>query len=67
MAIKEIVKSFFAFLSDMNAKTQEEYQGYLDRYENCDVEQLKRYYDSATGVRKMALASLLREKNGGVE
>lgn len=67
MGFKEIGKAVFQAFSDMAKKRQAEYQGYLERYENCDIEQLKRYYESATGVRKMAVAALLREKNGSVE
>lgn len=67
MGFKEVCKSVLGFIAEYNQKTQEEYQQYLEGYEHYDVDQLMRIYKSASGVKKMALAALIREKNGSLE
>lgn len=71
MSFKEgfvtVCKSVFKYFSDYSQKTQAEYQEYREKYEDCDVDRLMRIYESASGVKKMALASLIRDKNGSLE
>ena len=62
-----VCKSIYKCISDYSQKTQAEYQEYRERYKHYDVDRLMRVYESSSGVKKMALASLIREKNGSME
>ena len=63
----KVCKAIYKCYSDFSQKTQAEYNRYLENYENYDVDRLMRIYESASGVKKMALASLIRDKNGSLE
>ena len=62
-----VCKSVFKYVSDYSQKTQAEYQEYREKYEHYDVDRLMRIYESASGVKKMALATLIRDRNGSLE
>lgn len=67
MGFLDIGKAVLGYISESNEKMQKEYQHYREIYDGKDDETLKRCYQSATGTKRMAIASLLRERGYGKE
>lgn len=65
MSFWDVCKSALGYLQESNEKMQNEYQHYRELYDRKDDESLKRLYQSSTGIKKMAIASLLRERGYG--
>lgn len=65
MGFLDVCKSVLEYIQEKNEEFQNEYQRYRDIYDDRDDEALKRYYQSSTGVKKAAIASLLRERGYG--
>lgn len=67
MGFWDICKTLLNSASEKMQNMNEEYNSYRERYENVEDQQLIRYYRNASGVKKMALASLLRDRGYGTD
>ena len=67
MVFGDICKTLLNSASEKMQNMSEEYNSYRERYENVEDQQLIRYYRNASGVKKMALASLLRDRGYGTD
>lgn len=61
----EFFREVLADATDKTRKMNADYENYRERYDRTDDQQLIRQYKNASGVKKMAMASLLRERGYG--
>lgn len=62
MGFIDILKSAIDFAAEQGQKRQQEYNRYREIYDRYDTNKLVNYYKSSSGTKRMAIASILRER-----
>lgn len=65
MSFLDFCKSAVEYAAEKNQKFQQEYYNQYERLDRLDDDALKRKFKSSSGAKKMAAASLLKERGYG--
>lgn len=65
MGFLDFCKSAVEYAAEKNQKLQQEYDNQYERLDRLDDEALKRNFKSSSGAKKLAAASLLKERGYG--
>lgn len=63
----DALKTIWGAVTEKTKEMHAEYMEYREYYDHYDDEHLLRYYKSASGLRKFAIASLLSERGYGTQ